>query len=224
MRVRPDTGETSERWLCTFNSEGFSSDVFQFLPTNRVAFIADGDINGDGSPHAYHPAPHTEVGLDALANAGHAGHWFGIVTDRVGQPFIQTAADPAPGFYVSSTSYQRPEFPKNNPRRYLDSEKIPFIVVEDYIRRRAKGIVLGCRARVTNLRNGQSVDCVVGDMGPLKKIGELSIACAAAIGIPSNPRNGGTDDAILRYELWPDVPARIGNEAYNLIPVLAAAD
>jgi hypothetical protein len=123
----------------------------------------------------------------------------------------------APGFYVSSTSYQWEQFARNNPVRYLDSEKVPFIVVENYIRNRAKGVVLGCRARVTNTKNGKSVDCVVGDMGPLTKIGELSIAAANAIGISGNPRTGGVDEPILRYELWPNQPAVLNGIPYNLI-------
>lgn len=64
----------------------------------------------------------------------------------------------------------------SDPRRYLDSEKIPFIVFENFIRRRARGVVLGCRALVTNLETKQSVWAIVGDLGPLYKIGEISIA------------------------------------------------
>ncbi len=58
---------------------------------------------------------------------------------------------------------------------------------------------------------------MVGDLGPLTKIGELSIAAANAIGIDGNPKTGGTDKPILKYELWPDTPAVINGIRYALI-------
>lgn len=215
MKANRQSGETSEKLLCVLTAEGFECEVWQYFPSLRIEFTADGDIDADGAYRAYHPD--SSKGLDHLANAGHPGNWWGIVTDRNGKPFIQQSGDPAPGYYVSATSYQWMAFPRDNPRRYLDSESIPFVVVENYIRTRAKGVVLGCKARVTNLRNGKSVDCVVGDMGPLVKIGELSIAAANAIGINGNPRTGGEDSPVLKYELWPDEPAVIDGMTYTLI-------
>jgi hypothetical protein len=208
-------GETSEKLLNIFVTEGFIAPCWQYFPSLRVAVTADGDIDADGAFRAYHQD--SGKGLDALANAGHSGNWFGIVTDRNGVPFIQGEDDPAPGYYISSTSYQWDRFPRNNPRRYLDSATVPFIVVENFIRNRAKGVVLGCQARVTNLRNRRSIDCVVGDMGPLVKIGELSIAAAAGVGLNGNPRTGGVDDPTLLYEIWPDIPAVVNGVTYNLI-------
>lgn len=212
--------ETSEKLLCVLNSEGFECKVYQYFPTLRVEFIADGDIDADGAFRAYHP--NNTPGLDALSNAGHPGNWFGIETDRNGNPFIQGPSDPAPGFYVSGTAYEWPTFPKNNPRRFVDSETVPFIVVENYIRKRAQGTVLGCTARVTNIENRKSVDCVVADFGPLTKLGELSIAAAKAVGLDSNARHGGTDKPILKYELWPGSPGIVNNVTYKLIPAIAA--
>jgi hypothetical protein len=48
---------------------------------------------------------------------------------------------------------------------------------------------------------------VVADKGPSKKIGELSIAAARAIGLNPSPRNGGTETPELLYELWPGIAA-----------------
>jgi hypothetical protein len=39
-------------------------------------------------------------------------------------------------------------------------------------------------------------------VGPASKIGEASIALAAALGIPSNPKNGGTAHGIV-YIVFP---------------------
>lgn len=207
---------TTRTLLAVFTSEGFRSEAYQYFPSKRIEFTADGDIDADGAYRAYHPD--SKSGLDNLANAGRPGNWFGIVTDRNGVPFIQGENDPAPGFYISATSYQWEQYAKNDPRRYLDSETVPFMVVQGYIRNRAKGVVLGCQGRITNIRNGLQVDCVVGDMGPLKKIGELSIAAAVGVGIVSDPRKGGVDFPILKYELWPDQPAVVNGIQYNLIP------
>ena len=63
-------------------------------------FVAGMTIDADGSPRAYHPRG-SPPGLDFLANAGSPGNFFGIVTDRHGNPVVQSADDPAPGFFVS---------------------------------------------------------------------------------------------------------------------------
>jgi hypothetical protein len=178
----------------------------------RVHFTADMDIDADGSPHAYNPH---DTGLDALACAGHPGNWWGVVTDRHGVPVVQGPMDPAPGYYISPTAYQRAGFADNDTRKYLDAETIPFIVIEGFIRKRCKGIALGCRARVTYM--GVSVEAMVGDIGPLYKIGEGSIALARALGINSSPRSGGIGAHIVQYELWPGTPAVINGETFPLI-------
>jgi hypothetical protein len=198
--------------LCTLQGV----NVTQYFD-GRIEFTADADIDADGSPHAYHPD--SRRGLDDLANAGHPGNWWGIAVNGFGHPIIQTARDPAPGYFVSTTAYEWTAYDKSDPRRYVDSEEVPFIVVENFIRRRAKGIVLGCRCRVTNELNGKNVEGVVADIGPLNKIGELSIAAAEAIGIPSSPRTGGEPKHVITYELFPGEPAVIGGKTYNLIRV-----
>jgi len=40
------------------------------------------------------------------------------------------------------------------------------------------------------------VDALYGDVGPNGEIGEISIALAAALCIPSSPRNGGGPDGV----------------------------
>src|SRR5215470_6261074 len=70
-------------------------------------FQAGMAIDADGAPTAYHPV-HGR-GLDNLANAGHQGNWYGVVTDtgqKNGKPVVQGSQDPAPGFYVSPTALQ----------------------------------------------------------------------------------------------------------------------
>lgn len=90
-------------------------------------------------------------------------------------------------------------------------------MVPPEVRSRAKGIVLGCRAVVTNTRNGKSVEAVAADIGPRNKAGEASIAAARSIGIPSSPRTGGAESTVILYELWPGTPAVVNGVTYSLI-------
>lgn len=201
----------------------------------RVHFRADADIDADGANgqsidangkalFAYAP---DDRGLDLLRNAGYpAGCYRDILVCSVhDRPMVFPAKEGSGGSnvgYYSKTAYFRRDADPFHPDRYLDSAAIPFIVVENFIRRRAKGIVLGCRARVTNCRTGKSVDAIVGDLGPLYKVGEISIAAARAIGINSDPRIGGEEDHVIDYELWPDEPAVINGEEFELIRYVPA--
>lgn len=171
-----------------------------FLRDNRVIeFEAGMTIDADGSPRAYHPDD--KLGLDYLANAGHPGNWWALVCEN-GRPIVQSATDPAPGYYVSTTAYFHAAYGEADPRRYLDSERVCFVVVPSQLRRLVKPIVLGCRAIVTNLANGKTAEATVGDIGPATHLGEGSIALAKALRIPSNPRRGGVSTGI-RYEIFP---------------------
>ena len=106
--------------------------------------------------------------------------------------------------------------PATDPRRYVDAESVPFIVVPPLIARGVAGIVLGCRARITDTRSGLSVECVVADIGPSFKDGEASIAAAKALGINSDARSGGEDQPCFLYELWPGTPAVVNGVTYPL--------
>lgn len=101
----------------------------------------------------------------------------------------------------------------------IDSYKVPGIVVPPSAEHRVKGIVLGCKARVTNRDNGAVVDAVVYDTGPIKKVGEVSVELAKRLGLPHNPNTGGTSDFNqLVYEWWPGIPAVVDGETYELQP------
>jgi len=77
-------------------------------------------------------------------------------------------------------------------------------------------VVLGCQANCINTRNAKASLAVVGDVGPHKKIGEVSDSLAAALGLNPSPVNGGTSDHIIRYQLWPGVPAKVDGKTYAL--------
>jgi hypothetical protein len=158
-------------------------------------------IDADGAPNAYHPAGE---GLDVLANAGKPGNWWGVVTDDgtpKGNPVVQGAGDPFPGFYVSATSLEDPGFARTDPRRYVASTKVPYVVLPPQLLKHAR---LGDLAMVE--RGGKRVFALVADTGPRDKLGEGSIALADALGVPSSPRKGGAASGV-RYVVF----ARSGN-------------
>jgi Fungal chitosanase of glycosyl hydrolase group 75 len=202
---------TGENYNCTISEDD----------DGRVYFIADADIDADGangqngSPAAYMV---DNSGSEDLANGGMtiangkvvcAKEWARdiVILDDDDEPKVFDG-----GIIASMTWYRDPTKSPNDPRAYVDAETVPYIVVPPIIISATQGIVRGCKGRVTY--NDLSVECVVADQGPRNKIGELSIAAARAVGIPSSPRVGGSNEPNVYYELWPGIAA----EGYQLIP------
>jgi hypothetical protein len=114
--------------------------------------------------------------------------------------------------------YYQPDTTLHNAGKALNAYKERFIVVPPAVCRGTKGRVLGARARVHYLRTGLICDAVVGDIGPTKKVGELSPAAAKAVGMEPNPVNGGEDNyEMVVYEIWPEQPAILDGIQYQLM-------
>lgn len=177
-----------------------------------LSFVAGMTIDADGSGRVYGP---NNSGLDYTANAGANGVWWGLVADAQGNPIIQGPNDPYPGMYVSTTSYQRSQFKKNDPRRYVDSEKVPFIVLPGFVRELVGPIVLGCAAEASF--GGVTKPAVIADFGPSKHLGEASIALASQLSISSNARTGGTSSEVI-YRVYPGRTIGIDGETFELQP------
>jgi len=201
------------RELGTIANEGFTCTIYED-DDGRVHFTADADIDADGAngqngkPAAYMI---DDRGTELLANGGmKMANGRVICAKSWARDIVLLGSDNEPkvfpgGIIASTTWYATPGKPRNDPAAYIDAETIPYIVVPQLIIQKTAGTVRGCKARVT--WKGRSVDCVVADKGPRDKIGELSIAAARAIGMPSSPRAGGTEHAEVLYELWPGKPA-----------------
>ncbi len=169
--------------------------------SGAIAWKAGMSVDADGAPKAYHPRP--KQGLDCLANAGHPGDWWALVTDTGkpdGQPILQGPTDPAPGFYVSTTSLQNVDKPVSDPRRYVDASTVPYIAVSPVLRDKAK-VKLGDFVVVTN--GDRRAFAIVADIGPKQHLGEGSIALAEALGLPSNACHGGGAKKGVRYVAFP---------------------
>jgi hypothetical protein len=175
-----------------------SVSIWRDTLNNTVFFLSGMNIDADGSPRAYHPVP--DSGSDNLANAGHKGNWWGIITEK-GEPVIQGKTDPAPGFYISCTSLQDATKKITDPARYVNSDSIPYIVLPDN-KIVLEEIKMGDVAKVKNLRNGKSSYAICADIGSKDKIGEGSIRLAKLLDIPSSPRKGGIADSIS-YIVYP---------------------
>jgi hypothetical protein len=169
------------------------------LPGSSAFFYESGmTIDADGAPNAYHP---DNTGLDDLANAGTPGRWEGLAKDADGEPIIQGPDDPFPGYYISATALADRSKAYNDPTRYVDASKIPFVVLPGGMARQL-GARPGDFAAVFNQRNGKSSYAIFGDVGPYDRIGEGSVALAENLGIRSDARNGGARGGIL-YLVFP---------------------
>ena len=141
------------------------------LANDPSAFFFEGGmmIDADGGYHAYHPDG--KSGLDYLANAGVPGHWWALVTDdgkRSGTPVLQTGADPAPGFFISTTTLQDRKLNRRDPRRYVNAEAINYFVLPG---RSTFGARVGDVGVAFHPQTGAYDYAVFADAGPAGRIG-----------------------------------------------------
>jgi hypothetical protein len=196
-------GDCSEMLLLNFemrhDGEAERDIPVGHFPGTTAFFYESGmTIDADGAPNAYHP---DNSGIDDLQNAGAPGSWEGLAKDAQGEPFVQGPDDPFPGYYVSETALADRSKAVNDPARYVDASKIPFLVLPGGMARQL-GARVGDFAIVFNERNGKSSYAIFGDVGPYDRVGEGSVALAENLGIRSNARNGGTWRGVL-YLVFP---------------------
>jgi len=177
------------------------SDINTLQDDDSAFFYESGMmIDADGGYHAYHPD--NKSGLDYLGNAGKPGNWWALVTDNEkpsGNPIVQSSSDPAPGFYISTTSLEDSSVDREDPRRYVNAESVNFFVLPGKL---GLGAKLGDLGVIIRPDQSDYDYAVYADVGPASKIGEASIALADALGIPSSPKNGGTAHGIV-YIVFP---------------------
>ncbi len=171
------------------------------LPGKTAFFFESGlQIDADGAPDAYHP---DDIGTDWLANAGRPGRWWALATDNgkmSGTPVIQGPDDPKPGYYVSKTTLEDGSKDPHDPRRYVNSNEIPYFVLP---LGNSGGAKPGDFGVVMNRKNRKLSFAIFADKGPQDKIGEGSIALAKALGISGNPKRGGASGDVW-YLVFPN--------------------
>ncbi|MEM7183806.1 MAG: glycoside hydrolase family 75 protein [Spirochaetota bacterium] len=166
--------------------------VWKTNPLQSVLFSSGMTIDADGSPRAYHPK---DIGLDTLEHAGKNGNWWAIALQD-GKPVTQKT-----GYYVSTTSLQDSNYRTSDQRRYINSEKIPYIVLPPMVAQKGR-ISLGDIALVYNQNNTRSAYAIYADTGADTRIGEGSIALAKALGVNADVRTGGVVQGIV-YLVFP---------------------
>jgi Fungal chitosanase of glycosyl hydrolase group 75 len=187
-------------------------------------FTSGMTIDADGSPRAFHRV--SAMGLDDLANAGRPGNWWGILTNNGqtnGRPVVQGRNDPAPGFYISQTGLEDTSKKMRDPRRYVDAEKVPYVVLSGNSRQnfRAK---FGDYVVAYNTLNDKYTYAMYGDNWPQLKIGEGSIALAKELEIDADPRAGGVEDATVVYLVFPNSRTTVWRSEESNESLKAAAE
>jgi hypothetical protein len=171
------------------------------LMNGTITYRAKFAIDADGSPRAYGP---NDTGLDLTEHAMNSGTWVGVVTDDEGKPIIQGPKDPYPGLYLSQTSLIDTTFPQNSTKRYVNAEKVAYVVLPISLME-LSGAKVGDIAYAFNPKTGKGSYAVFADVGPEGLLGEGSIKLAKDLGIENiSPRDGGLSEAAIQYVVFPN--------------------
>ena len=182
--------------------------VLVTVTDSEVQYEAGAAIDCDGAPNAYALPSSGHRGLDNIFNAledprntalnkygDPIGPWAGVITKADGTPYIQEGG-PFDGFCLSSTALVDHHYPETDYRRFVDATRIAYISVPPAILK--LGVKLGDGALVADRETGQSIQCIVADVGPKKRLGEVSVLAAQGMGfVDSSPRTGGADRGII---------------------------
>lgn len=176
-------------------------------------------VDADGAPNAYHPDdvgkncrtdPH--LGLDCPANAGfpNTDWWDSVLVadpSNPSRPFVQASGE-FTGFFIAMTWLADPTTPATDPRRFVDSRTVPYMVFPGSQFAQLSGTGFkGDVGFAINKNTRKSTAFIVADQGggADARLGEGSIALFAALGGQNiNPRTGaGVAPGPTRYVLFP---------------------
>lgn len=190
---------------------------FEIGDDGSISFDGKGSACADGDPGAYHPNGH---GIDYNGNAGWPDNGgYGLAKDGNGTPYIQGERDPKPGFFVAQTAMNRPGFAPNDPRRYVDAGRVPYVVLPGNLSDIVEAAHKPSKGDVCQVTRGDvKTWAIYAEVGPDwrvggSKYGEASIAALEAVG--HNPwtlenqiwraKNGASD---ISYQIWPGSAGR----------------
>lgn len=183
--------------------------------SEMIEYTGDMTVCVDGAPDAYGP---NNSGTDYTENAGYPGNWWGVVTDKYGNPIIQQPAmkkqHPCPSLYVSCTCYGYAEYPEWDCRHWVNANVVEYSVIPGNVRSAVPPKFMGCRASIEDLKTGKLLECVCAEVGPSSHMGEASVKAVGFFGLDTDPRAGGSSDKKrFKYRFWPGDPA----EGWKLI-------
>lgn len=123
-------------------------------------------VDVDGAPTSYGPNDKKALDFELNAHVGakKSGKVVGYLIDKNGKPIIQGENDPAPGFYISTTSYHDINNPnETDPRRYVNASEINYTVLATSAKN--KGVETGDFCVVHAIKKNTTVFAIVGDTG-----------------------------------------------------------
>jgi GH18 family chitinase len=201
---------TTQEVKTTITTVGTTS-IYSIAGKNAFFFNAGLTVAAEGAPNAFNK--NDAIALDYLSKAGKPGDWWSLVTDNGqpnGNPLVQPSAEPAPGYYISSTALSNNGFSAQSQWCYVNAANIPYIALPPSLGTKAK---LGDFAAVLNKKTGALSYAIFADEGEEGKVGRASINAAAKTGINSNPKSGGTTAADLIYIVFPNSGNGFGRSA-----------
>jgi hypothetical protein len=177
-----------------------------------IEYTGEMTVCSDGSPRCYGPEGCHPEPLDYLGNAGYPGNWWGVTTDKYGNPYVQQEDNPKmhpyPSLYVSCTAYYHQAYPEYDCRRWVNAEEVLFSVIPSNVRSAVGPKFLGCRATITDTKNKKTIECVCAEIGPSNHLGEASMLVCSKFGLKADPKNGGSSDhKRFLYRFWPGINA-----------------
>jgi len=101
----------------------------------------------------------------------------------------------------------------------IDAQQVPYAVIPLGILNKVRPIGLGCHVICTHILTGKTAAGVLADLGPTRKVGEISPAMARLLGVDPNSRTGGEERNVIHYEIHLGVPALVNGVTYDLQPL-----
>lgn len=151
-------------------------------------------LDVDGAPNAYHPQDKGKncksstdfLGLDCLQNAGYKnGNWKSIIIPapiNSDEGYVQPSGE-YKGYFVSQTSLKDHSKINTDINKYVNSLKIPYIVIPSTLYSMKGTGMLGDVGYAVNVTNGLESPFIIAETGPKKSnLGEISFFLASALG------------------------------------------
>jgi hypothetical protein len=168
--------------------------VLKDLPKEVFFTIGTIATDWDGDPKAYgDKRKHKEISPhDHLANAGHSGNWWGVVTNtrhKTGTPIEQSGIGPAQpykNYMISATKLVNKTYPEDDVRRWTDATEIPYVALPNSRSSMVKiGLKTGCYCLLVNLQTMKFCFGVYADSkAATPRMGEISKRAVDLIGKP----------------------------------------
>ena len=130
----------------------------------------------------------------------------GARSGELNRAFVQPAGSEFAGFFVSQTTLEDRSKPVTDPKRYVDSRTVPYVVFPGQFHQKTGTGTIGDLGWALNLDNGKRSPFVVAEIGPAEaELGEMSIGLAAALGGTNpNPRTGaGAPTGRIAFVIFP---------------------